>query len=160
MIMTTTTSLPFVAMGFPPDFVNGLAGGMLIGLGSVLALAATGKVPGISGVLARALRPRPGDFWWRVVFLAGLVTGAGCLILVNSHAALYRVPDGRSWWVYGVAGLIVGFGTRLGGGCTSGHGVCGIGAGARDSVVATAVFMLAAMLTVFVLKFAITAASR
>ncbi len=139
---------PFLATTIPPAWLYGLAGGCLIGLGSLLALAATGKVPGISGVFARILRPLAGDVGWRVVFLLGLIAGAGLMFLSNAHAAQYRIPEGRSLAIYVIAGLLVGFGTRLGGGCTSGHGICGSGAGARDSMVATAVFMATGILTV------------
>ena len=132
----------------PPVWLHGLAGGCLIGLGSLLALAATGKVPGISGVFGRVLRPKPGDIGWRIVFLLGLIGGAGLMILTNDHAAMYRIPSGRNLAIYALAGLIVGFGTRLGGGCTSGHGICGTGSGARDSMLATAVFMATGILTV------------
>ena len=136
-------------MEIPSSWLHGLAGGVLIGLGSILALAASGKVPGISGVCARILKPVPGDFAWRIAFIVGLVTAAGIAFATYAPAAEFSVPDGRSIPVFAVAGLFVGFGTRLGGGCTSGHGVCGIGSGARDSMLATVVFMAAAGVTVF-----------
>lgn len=132
----------------PSAWLHGLAGGCLIGAASLLALAATGKVPGISGVFGRVLRPKAGDTGWRLVFLIGLIGGAGLMMLGNDHAAQYRIPGGRSIAIYALAGLVVGFGTRLGGGCTSGHGICGTGSGARDSMLATAVFMATGILTV------------
>ncbi|MGI9239618.1 MAG: YeeE/YedE family protein [Verrucomicrobiales bacterium] len=134
------------------SWLHGLAGGLLIGLGSILALAATGKIPGISGIVARILKPRPGDIAWRVLFLVGLLAGAAITITSYTPAGLFRLPEGRTLPIYAIAGLIVGFGTRLGGGCTSGHGICGIGSGARDSIVATITFMAAGMLTVFLWK--------
>ena len=139
-----------------PSYVNGLIGGVLIGAGTLLTMVATGKVPGISGVFGRLLRPSSNETGWRFVFLAGLIAGAAVLFRVYEPASVFRVPDGRSLIVYAIAGLIVGFGTRLGGGCTSGHGICGMGMGARDSIVATMVFMVAGMVTVFLFRTLVT----
>tara|TARA_R110000850_G_scaffold25755_10_gene73991 strand:- start:2498 stop:2929 length:432 start_codon:yes stop_codon:yes gene_type:complete len=135
-----------------PSYVNGLVGGALIGGGSLLGMIVTGKVPGISGVFGRLLRPSTNETGWRFVFLAGLIAGAAILFRVFEPAAVFRVPEGRSLIVYAIAGIIVGFGTRLGGGCTSGHGICGMGMGARDSMVATVVFMIAGMATVLLFR--------
>ncbi len=135
------------ALAFEP--VTGLIGGIMIGSASAVALAMTGKIPGISGVVARVLRGVRGDRAWRVWFLLGLVAGAGAVFAVSADAARYSMP--RSVVQVSIAGLLVGFGTRLSGGCTSGHGVCGIGRGARPSVVATVVFIACAMLTVLLL---------
>ena len=143
--------LSLLATG-PAHLADGFIGGLLIGLGSILALAATGKVPGISGIVARLLKPLPGDTAWRAAFLAGLVAGAALTFATHPGSAQFRVPDGRSLPVFAIAGLIVGYGTRLGGGCTSGHGVCGCGSGARDSIMATITFMAAGIATVFVWK--------
>lgn len=132
-------------------FVYALAGGVLIGLASLLVLLATGTIPGISGILSRALRLRSGDIAWRLVFLVGLVAGAALAFSWVESAAVFRSV--RSLVAMGVAGVLVGFGTRVGGGCTSGHGVCGIGLGSKASFVATLVFMLAGMATVFVLQY-------
>ena len=131
-----------------PSFLYGFLGGCLIGLGSLLGLIATGKIPGISGVFGRLFRPKPGDSWWRVIFLLGLIAGAAAALQFSEHAAIFRIPPGRFLHIFAVAGLLVGFGTRLGGGCTSGHGVCGMGMGARDSLVATMIFMAAGFVTV------------
>jgi uncharacterized membrane protein YedE/YeeE len=127
-----------------------LLGGILIGLGSLLAAAATGKIPGISGVVAKAFQFRSGDTLWRWVFLLGLVAGAGLAFQGVESASVFRPVASTIW--YAVAGLLVGFGSRLGGGCTSGHGVCGMGLGARDSIVATCTFMAVAIATVYVLR--------
>lgn len=132
------------------EAVTPLVGGVLIGLGSVLALAASGKIPGISGIVARILRANPGDTAWRVVFVVGLIAGAGLLHFSGIGWQGYTVPAGRTVAVYGIAGLLVGFGTRMGGGCTSGHGVCGMGAGAKDGMIYTMVFMATAVVTVLV----------
>ena len=98
-----------------PSYVNGLVGGALIGGGSLLGMIVTGKVPGISGVFGRLLRPSTNETGWRFVFLAGLIAGAAILFRVFEPAAVFRVPEGRSLIVYAIAGIIVGFGTRLGG---------------------------------------------
>ncbi len=132
------------------DFVWPLIGGILIGLGSLLAMAASGRTPGISGITARILHWTPGDTAWRIVFLVGLIGGAGLAFALNLGWTEFTIPGGRNLAVYGVAGLLVGFGARVGGGCTSGHGVCGLGSGARDALLYTVVFMAIAAITVFV----------
>lgn len=132
----------------PYNFYYALAGGVLIGLASFLATFATGKIPGISGVCARLLVPATPDKSWRFVFLIGLVVGAGTAFHFLEPAAIYR-PQSTAV-ITAAAGLLVGFGTRIGGGCTSGHGVCGIGLGAKDSMVATITFMAFGILTVYI----------
>jgi|TARA_B110000305_G_C19158893_1_gene501640 uncharacterized protein len=141
----------------PDSYINGLIGGCLIGLGSLLAMIASGKVPGISGVFGRLLRPSTKDKGWRITFLLGLIAGAFLLFRFNTEAARFVIPEGRSLIVFAIAGLVVGFGTRLGGGCTSGHGVCGMGMGVKDSIVATLVFMAAGFVTVFVFNLYLSA---
>ncbi|HWM25382.1 MAG TPA: YeeE/YedE family protein [Chthoniobacterales bacterium] len=128
--------------------LNPLIGGILIGLASLLATALSGKIPGISGVFGRLLVPATPDKTWRVIFLLGLLGGAALCFALWQSAALYRPM--RPLVVMAIAGLLVGFGTRLGKGCTSGHGVCGVGMGAKDSIAATLIFMAAGMLTVFI----------
>lgn len=140
-----------------PSYYYGFAGGCLIGLGSLIALIATGKIPGISGIFGRLLRPAKNDTAWRLVFLLGLILGALNLFRMVEFASTYRIPEGRTLIVYAIAGLLVGFGTRLGRGCTSGHGVCGIGFGFKESIIATVVFMVAGFLTVFLFKLATAA---
>jgi uncharacterized membrane protein YedE/YeeE len=127
---------------------HALIGGILIGLASLLATALSGKIPGISGVFGRLLVPATPDKRWRSLFLLGLVGGAALSFLLWDSAAIFRPM--RPLAVVGVAGLIVGFGTRLGGGCTSGHGVCGVGTGAKDSIAATLIFVVVAMVTVLI----------
>ena len=127
---------------------HALIGGILIGLASLLATALSGKIPGISGVLGRLLSPATPDKKWRFLFLLGLIGGAALSFLLWDSAALFRPM--RPLAVMAAAGLIVGFGTRLGGGCTSGHGVCGVGTGARDSIAATLIFVVVAMVTVLI----------
>jgi len=127
---------------------HALVGGILIGLASLLATALSGKIPGISGVFGRLLIPATPDKKWRSLFLLGLIGGAALSFLLWDSAALFRPM--RPLAVMSVAGLIVGFGTRLGGGCTSGHGVCGVGTGAKDSIAATLIFVVVAMVTVLI----------
>lgn len=131
--------------GFTP-MSHALAGGVLIGLGSLIAAAASGRIPGVSGILSQTLMPRIGEAGWRIAFLFGLVAGAGVAFVSFDGAADYHPL--RSLRIVAIAGVLVGFGARLGGGCTSGHGVCGLGLGSRPGIVATLVFMAAAVLTV------------
>ena len=133
-----------------PAYVNALLGGILIGVASWLAASASGKIPGISGVFSRILRPWSDDTRWRAAFLVGLVAGAAVAFGFVDAAATFR--PGSSLVVTAVAGLLVGFGTRLGGGCTSGHGVCGLGLGSKSALVATVLFMAAGMLTVWLVR--------
>ena len=128
--------------------LNPLIGGILIGLASLLATVLSGEIPGISGVFGRLLVPATPDKTWRVVFLLGLIGGAELSFSLWQSAALFRPM--RPLVVMAIAGLLVGFGTRLGGGCTSGHGVCGVGMGAKNSIAATVIFVAVAMATVFV----------
>jgi len=132
------------------SFIQALAGGILIGLGSLVAFLASGVIPGISGLFSRVLRSRVAENAWRLVFFAGLLAGAALLFAAVDSAAAYRAGSSLAW--IAVAGLLVGFGTRLGGGCTSGHGVCGIGLGSRTSLVATVLFMASGIATVWLFR--------
>jgi uncharacterized protein len=105
----------------------GLAGGVLIGAGSPLASAATGKIPGISGPCARLLPGQKRERAWRAVFLIGLIGGAAFTFVLSDQAARYQPL--RSLGVMATAGFLGGLGTRIGQGCTSGHGMCGLGLG-------------------------------
>jgi uncharacterized membrane protein YedE/YeeE len=131
--------------------LESLAGGILIGLGAALLLLGNGRIAGISGIVGGAIRPgQKKDLGWRLLFLAGLVGGGGlALRLLRSQSP---APGGDSFALLVVAGLLVGFGTRLGNGCTSGHGVCGIGRFSRRSLVATLVFMASGATTVYLAK--------
>ena len=128
--------------------LNPIIGGILIGLASLIATVLSGKLPGISGVFGRLLVPETPDKAWRVIFLLGLIGGAALSFALWESAALFRPV--RPLGMIAVAGLLVGLGTRLGDGCTSGHGVCGVGMGAKDSIVATFIFVAIAMVTVFI----------
>jgi len=128
----------------------GILGGALIGLASALLFATDGRVAGISGILDRALTPGGGDFLWRAAFLLGLPLGATAVIRATHDLHGFAIT--ASWPLLIAGGLLVGFGTALGNGCTSGHGVCGIARGSRRSLVATCTFMASGLITMFVLR--------
>jgi uncharacterized membrane protein YedE/YeeE len=126
-----------------------LAGGAIIGLAAAKYHLLNGRIAGISGVLGGLLKPVRGDVSWRVAFIAGLV-GAPLLYALFSELPRPRIDAGYAALI--AAGLLVGIGTRYGSGCTSGHGVCGISRFSRRSLVATAAFMLAGFVTVFIAR--------
>lgn len=130
--------------------VSGLVGGLLIGLAVTLMLLLNGRIAGISGIVGGLLAPKGGDRGWRVAFVAGLLLGALAYILAMGGPAPVNVLASPPAILAG--GLLVGFGTRLGSGCTSGHGLCGMARLSRRSIVATAVFFGVAMLTVFLTR--------
>ncbi len=134
----------------------GLAGGILIGLSAVLLLVANGRIAGISGIVGGLLKPSPGDVGWRLFFVFGMLIGAGIYLLLTGDLGV--VPQ-VSMPLTVVAGLLVGIGTKLGSGCTSGHGVCGIGRLSLRSMVATIVFMLAGGITVYLIRHVIGGAA-
>ncbi|HYH21478.1 MAG TPA: YeeE/YedE thiosulfate transporter family protein [Azospirillum sp.] len=127
-----------------------LAGGALIGLSAALLLVLNGRVAGISGMLGGLVAPARGETAWRLAFLAGLL--AAPLAYAALGGTLPDVQADASAALLVVGGLLVGFGTRLGSGCTSGHGVCGLARLSPRSLVATGVFMAAAVATVFVAR--------
>ncbi len=127
--------------------ISGLVGGMLIGLAAALLLLLNGRISGISGIVGGLVAPKSSDAGWRAVFVAGLLLGASIYMLATGAALAVTMQ--ASLPVLVVAGLLVGFGTRLGSGCTSGHGLCGIARLSRRSIAATAMFFGVAMLTVF-----------
>ncbi len=128
-----------------------LFGGGLIGLGSVLLMIGAGRVAGISGILGGLLPPADNQGWgWRGAFLAGLALGP--LLVGLALGADPVVPPRAAPLVLAVAGLLVGLGTGLGRGCTSGHGVCGLARLSPRSLAATGVFMAVAGGTVFILR--------
>ena len=127
--------------------VSGLIGGLLIGLAAALLLLLNGRISGISGIVGGLLVSKSSDAGWRVVFVAGLLLGAFAYMLAAGGTIPVQMQ--ASLPVLVVAGLLVGFGTRLGSGCTSGHGVCGIARLSKRSIAATATFFGVAILTVF-----------
>jgi uncharacterized membrane protein YedE/YeeE len=126
-----------------------LAGGLLIGMAVALLLLFNGRIAGISGIVGGLLRPVRGDVTWRAAFVAGLVAAPLAWLVV---AALPRLHVAADTPTLVVAGLLVGIGTRYGSGCTSGHGVCGLSRGSWRSLVATATFMAAGFVVVFVVR--------
>lgn len=134
--------------------VASFAGGSLIGLSALLLLAANGRIMGVSGIagelVSSALRGRAraaasGEVSWRLAFIGGLLA-TGTLLALFSDTFAYAVPQGRSLGIFALAGLLVGYGTRAGLGCTSGHGICGMGRLSGRSLVATILFMTAGVL--------------
>jgi uncharacterized membrane protein YedE/YeeE len=120
------------------DPVSALIGGVLVGVASTLLMLFTGRIAGISGIFGGSLTPAAADRGWRLAFLAGL-------ILAPAASGLFGHP-------IVAAGLLVGFGTRLGSGCTSGHGVCGVARLSSRSIAATVLFMASAIAVVAVMR--------
>ncbi|MCL4315515.1 MAG: YeeE/YedE family protein [Gammaproteobacteria bacterium] len=125
-------------------------GGLLIGLAAAGLLLFNGRIAGISGILGGLLDLPRGDMSWRGAFIAGLLTGG--LGLLWFYPQTLALPSDYSFITYAVAGLLVGYGTRLGSGCTSGHGVCGIARLSPRSFAAVTTFMASAILTVFIVR--------
>jgi uncharacterized membrane protein YedE/YeeE len=130
--------------------VSGFIGGLLIGVAAALLLLLNGRLSGISGIVSGLLVPKSPDARWRLLFVVGLLIGTFGYMLATSGALAVRMQAPAPVLV--AAGLLVGFGTRLGSGCTSGHGVCGIALLSKRSMVASAVFFGVGMLTVFVFR--------
>jgi uncharacterized membrane protein YedE/YeeE len=125
-----------------------LLGGVLIGLSSSTMLGGIGRITGISGIIAGSMHKPKTENLWRYFFLVGLILGA--IIMKYYRPDLFNYNIEFPMWKVLISGLLVGFGTRLGGGCTSGHGVCGMARMAKRSFVATATFIGFGILTVFV----------
>lgn len=123
-----------------------LAGGVLIGLAAVLLMALNGRIAGISGVFSGMMFAERGDRLWRVLFVLGLVVSPWVYAAITGQSAAFEMT--ARWPVIVGAGLLVGFGTRLGSGCTSGHGVCGLSRLSPRSMLAVVLFMGAGMATV------------
>ncbi|MEZ5977365.1 MAG: YeeE/YedE thiosulfate transporter family protein [Planctomycetota bacterium] len=136
------------------DPVTAVVGGVLVGLSATVLLATHGKIAGMSGMVARLFTSSAEERTWRAVFLLGLLAGAALCFALVPGADAFVVTDDPLRLV--AAGLIVGFGTRLGGGCTSGHGVCGLAVGSRRSLVAVLSFMGAGFATVYVVAHVLT----
>lgn len=128
-----------------------LIGGALIGASSTFLLAGIGRIAGISGILGQLLGRPSKDHHWRASFILGLILGG--FILFHTHPHLFVTHLELNKFQIILAGVLVGFGTRLGSGCTSGHGVCGLSRLKIRSFVATIIFMMTAMVTVFIKGF-------
>jgi uncharacterized membrane protein YedE/YeeE len=127
-----------------------LLGGALIGLASALLMLLLGRIAGISGIVAGCFDGVGRDKGWRIAFIIGLIAPP----LIGSAAGFHVLPPQMptSWMLIAVAGLLTGFGTRLGGGCTSGHGVCGIARLSTRSIAATMIFMISAVIVVAIMR--------
>jgi len=130
--------------------VPALIGGLMIGLASALLMWSSGRIAGISGILGGLLSFDRAQFGWRAAFLVGLIGGP--FLVSEFGPGIVPVTIDADIPMLVAAGLLVGVGTRLGSGCTSGHGVCGIGRLSMRSVIATVVFMGAAGLTVYMVR--------
>lgn len=134
-----------------------LGGGLLLGLASALFILLNGRILGISGILGGLLVPRAGEVAWRLTFLLGMAA-APLLFFALAPAEVVQVPRiDAGYGALAVAGLLVGFGTRYGSGCTSGHGVCGLSRLSPRSLVATGSFMAAGFVMVYVLRHVVQA---
>lgn len=145
---TRLFSLQMAPFELVPILTGPLLGGALIGLAASLVLLGNGRIAGISGIVGSLLTAGR-EKGWQIAFLTGLLS-AGAVLAWLSPSSF--APPPRALWLLALAGLLVGFGTRIGNGCTSGHGVCGISRLSVRSLVATATFMGAAILTVLVLR--------
>ena len=132
------------------NILKGFLGGMIIGSAASLLLLLNGRIAGISGIVGGLIsRNFSRDWCWRFVFVLGLVVGAGLYSFLSGSLAVELQATTPALIV---AGLLVGIGTRLGSGCTSGHGVCGLARRSLRSVVATATFMVSGAVTVYVMR--------
>lgn len=130
--------------------LSALAGGVLIGLAVVALLWLNGRIAGISGIIGGLLPPVPGDMGWRALFAVGLALGAGLYRIAGGPLKAIEVTTSPVLLIAG--GLLVGFGTAVGGGCTSGHGVCGLARLSGRSLAATLTFMAAGVITVWIVR--------
>jgi len=126
--------------------ISAAIGGALIGLSAVLLMLFNGRIAGISGIFAGLINPQTGDRGWRAAFIVGLIAAPISAALIGYTVPIPQMPS--SYVMIAAGGLLVGFGTRLGSGCTSGHGICGIARLSPRSVTATVVFMVAAIIVV------------
>jgi uncharacterized protein len=132
------------------NLLGGLIGGALIGIAASLLLFLNGRIAGISGILGGLFAANGGaERYWRLAFVIGLIGGAAIYSLAVGGLAV-QLPDNNLTLI--AAGLLVGFGTRLGSGCTSGHGICGLARRSPRSLAATATFVLFGILTVFLVR--------
>lgn len=130
-------------------YASPLIGGLLIGLAASAMLYLLGRIAGISGIVWAAVSAQP-DNSWRWLFIAGLLVGP--LLYHGLAETPYPIASELPWWQAALGGLLVGFGVKLGSGCTSGHGVCGLGRLSPRSLVATITFMATGIVTVFVIR--------
>lgn len=132
------------------EWINALWGGVLIGISVSLMLLWNGRVTGISGIIYGLINRTAGDLGWRFSFVLGLIMG-GLTLFTLKPEVFGRIPESINWTVP-LAGALVGFGTVLGSGCTSGHGVCGISRMSIRSLTATLLFITSGVLSVSLFK--------
>lgn len=130
--------------------LSGFLGGALIGLAAAMLMLLTGRIAGISGIFGGLLSPATSDRGWRLAFVAGLIAAPLIAAFAGKPLPMPTMP--ASLIVIVIAGLLVGFGSRMGGGCTSGHGVCGTARLSARSLIATAIFMAVAIVTVAIVR--------
>lgn len=138
------------------DLILGLTGGLIIGLAVTIMLLFKGRVTGISGITYRFVTMEKGEWTWRGFFLFGLITGGIVMGQLDPESMNNTVT--RSFEQLVLAGFLVGFGTLLGNGCTSGHGVCGISRLSVRSIIATLAFMLTGIITTYIFRVFVTGA--
>lgn len=132
------------------DYVLALIGGLMIGASAVLLMAAHGQIMGVSGIVNRLLPPVASDWHWRALFVLGMALSPLLARAFTGEFPIVTITENP--FVLLIAGLIVGVGTVTGNGCTSGHGVCGLPRLSMRSIVATAIFMFSAAITVFIVR--------
>jgi uncharacterized membrane protein YedE/YeeE len=132
------------------DYYPAVLGGLLIGTSACVLLLFTGRIAGLSGIINGVIIPAKSETGWRAVFIASLLAGAAAHYYFFSHPQF--IEDSFSPVLMLAGGFLVGFGTNMGSGCTSGHGVCGLGRLSLRSLIATLTFMLTAVVTVFVFR--------
>jgi uncharacterized membrane protein YedE/YeeE len=134
------------------DLMMGTMGGLLIGLSVAVMLLFVGRITGISGIVGGVIVPQKGETAWRVSFTGGLLAGGLLLWVLYPKAFPVAQLQSMSWGIVILAGLLVGVGTRMGSGCTSGHGICGIARFSVRSIVATLMFIATGAITVFLAR--------
>jgi hypothetical protein len=127
------------------SFLNAFSGGIIIGFATVLMFLGNGKITGISGIVGGLVKPETGQLGWRLIFILSLMVGGALYPWLWGRELAVDVSS--PWYVYVIAGLLVGFGTRTGSGCTSGHGICGLARFSPRSLVATVTFIVTAAVT-------------
>ncbi|MEQ1559819.1 MAG: YeeE/YedE family protein [Methyloglobulus sp.] len=130
--------------------VSAFSGGILIGLAATLLLLCNGRIAGISGIMSGLIKVERAELFWRLAFLAGIVIGA--FLFQQLKPGFYQPRENFPIGLLAFGGFLVGFGTRMGNGCTSGHAVCGIARLSVRSIVATVVFMVSGFVTVYIVR--------
>lgn len=129
--------------------LTGAVGGLMIGLSATFMMLFLGRVTGISGIFGGLVVPRQGETAWRIVFVLGLLSGGAVLGLFYPQA--FPKDFNQPLWIVGMAGLLVGFGTRLGSGCTSGHGICGLARFSQRSLASVITFIFTGAVAVYLM---------